>query len=134
MATKKQLFHLRETIETSAGLAQAVRLGDLLYVGSVNSMNADGMVQGPDDMGAQLQHLYENFRTILDAHGVGFENVIKETIYTRDADALFQAFQHRQTVYEDLPPPAMTIVEVSRMMLTDVLVIIEAIVELPSDI
>ena len=130
MRTSKHIYHLRQALEVPLAMAQAVAVGNTLHVGAVNSMDPAGKVKGTDDMEAQLRHLYANFRTILEAHTVGFEHVIKETIYTKDAEALFHALSHRQQIYEDVPPPAVTIVEVSRFIAPAVLVALDAIVEL----
>jgi 2-iminobutanoate/2-iminopropanoate deaminase len=130
MTTSKQVYHLRRTVEVPLAMAQAVAVGETLFVGAVNSMDRTGKVQG-DDMEEQLRHLYANFRKILKAHDAGFENVVKETIYTRDAEALFHALSDRQQIYEDIPPPAVTVVEVARFLAPAVLVAIDAVVELP---
>lgn len=129
MKTSKQIYHLRQPLEVPLAIAQAVAVGTTLYVGAVNSMDPAGKVQGAD-VEDQLLHVYANFRTILEAHGVGFENVIKETIYSRDAEALYHALSHRSHIYEDVPPPAVTVLEVSRFVAPAVLVAIDAIVEL----
>jgi enamine deaminase RidA (YjgF/YER057c/UK114 family) len=131
MTTSKKVYHLRQTVEVPLAMAQAVAVGEVLYLGAVNSMDPTGKVQGGDDMEAQLEHAYGNFRTILEAHDAGFENVVKETIYTRDTEALFHALSHRQQIYEDIPPPAVTVVEVSRFLAPAVLVAVDAVVELP---
>ena len=130
MATNKQVFHFRETLETAVAIAQAVKHGNTLYVGAVNSMDETGSVQGVDDMEAQLRHCYAHFSAILQAHGAGFENVVKETLYTTDVEALFHAFSQRLQVYEDLPPPAFTVVEINRVLASDVMVVLDAVVEL----
>ena len=70
---EKQKFHLNEKSENEIGYAQAVRVGDVLYIsGSVGA--------GP--MPKAIQDAYEELRKTLAAYGLTFRNVVKENVYT----------------------------------------------------
>src|SRR3984893_14602840 len=75
----KKPFYLNEKIEKEIGYAQAVRIGDTLYVsGSV----------GAGEMPAAIQQSYDELKQTLAAHGLDFKNVVKENLYTTDLDAV----------------------------------------------
>ena len=75
----KKLFHLNEKVEKEIGYAQAVRIGDTLYVsGSL----------GAGEMPVAMRQSYDELKQTLAAHGLDFKNVVKENLYTTDLDAV----------------------------------------------
>lgn len=64
--------------------SQAVMYGDLLYTsGQIAIDPASGeLVQ--DSIEAETRQVMENLKAVLDAAGMGFENVIKTTIFLND--------------------------------------------------
>src|ERR1700730_16831048 len=101
----KKPFHLNEKIEKEIGYAQAVRIGDTLYIsGSV----------GAGEMPAAMRQSYEELKQTLAAHGLDFKNVVKENLYTTDLDAVKTNGAVRKEYY-GAECPAATWVQVQRL-------------------
>jgi 2-iminobutanoate/2-iminopropanoate deaminase len=67
-----------------ASYAQAVRVGDLLFVSDQSSVDAQGRLVGPGDIRAQTQQALVNLRTVLQLVGLGLEDVVKTTVMLTD--------------------------------------------------
>ncbi|WP_235536367.1 MULTISPECIES: RidA family protein [unclassified Sphingomonas] len=113
------------------GFAQAVRHGNMLRLSGTASMG-DGFVSvHAGDFEAQLRHVYGAIGRTLDHYGVGFEAIVRETMYVTDMDALAAAIPLRRSFYGDGTFPAATAVEVRRLLLPELLVEIEVDAALP---
>ena len=100
----KKPFHLNEKIEKEIGYAQAVRIGDTLYIsGSV----------GAGEMPGAIRESHDELKKTLAAHGLDFRNVVKENVFTTDLDA-FKAIRKE---YYGTECPAGTWVQVQRLYL-----------------
>ena len=126
----KTLYHLNK-FEQDFGYAQAIRVGDTLYVSGSVAVDADGKLIGPDDMALQLRAAYQNVSRTLAAFGTGFDRVVKETIYTTDMNALLRESKLRFEFYDKENLPASSWVEVRRLVDPGFLVQIDVTVELP---
>lgn len=93
--------------EKQIGYAQAVRHGDRLIISGV-------VADGPD-MAAQMKAVYSEIDGILTAQGLTSKSVIKETIYTRDIEAVKANIALRKTFYVDDAYPAATWVQIDRL-------------------
>ena len=82
-------------------------------------------------MAGQMRAVYSNLRRTLAAHGAGFDEVVKETIFTTDMDALLKAADLRFEFYNKERLPASTWVQVQRLVDPGFLVEIEVTAELP---
>lgn len=119
--TPKKVLHLGEW-ERDIGYAQAVAAGPYLFVsGTVGR----GAVDDPEGWVSALKAAYERIGATLDAHGIGFDDVVKETIYTRDIERLKDASAVRFDYYSKDSLPASTWVQVDRLFEADHLVEIE---------
>lgn len=130
MARADQVFHLREG-EKTLGFAQAVKAGGFLFVAGTCSLDLDSEVVAKGDMRGQLEQCYRLIAMALEAHGIGFAEVVKEQIFVTDIEAFRAALPARAAVYEGTAPPAATWIEVSRFMRPDFLIEIEVTAELP---
>jgi len=126
----KQVFHLNE-YEKDFGYAQAVQIDKTLYVSGSMAADANGRLVAPGDMAGQMRAAYGNIQRTLAAHGATFEEVVKETIYTTDMDALLKASDLRFEYYDKERLPATAWVQVQRLIDPGFLVEIEVIAELP---
>lgn len=120
-------FHLGPW-EQDIGYAQAVRAGQFLFVSGTTGR---GDLGDPQGMANALRTAYERIRTTLEAHDVGFDQVVRETIYTRDIEALKAAAAARREFYRDGRYPASTWVQVDRLFEDDCLVEVELVAILP---
>ena len=123
----KKSYHLGEW-ERDFGYAQAVEAGPYLFVsGTVGRGAADD----PEAWRSALRAAYERIGVTLEAHGVGFDHVVKETIYTRDMERLKAASSVRFDYYSKDSLPAATWVQIDRLFEADYLVEIEVTAALP---
>ncbi len=125
----KQVFHLN-TYERDFGYSQAVLIDKTLYLSGAVAADANGRLVAPGDLAGQMRAAYDNVRRTLAAHGAGFEQVVKETIYTTDMDALLKAADLRFEYYDKERLPASSWVQVQRLIDPGFLVQIEVVAEL----
>lgn len=123
-------FHYRHQVERAFGYAQAVSAGGLLFVSGTLSVDASFEPLAVGDMRGQLLAVYATLGETLQAHGLGFASAVKETAFVTDMDAFLGANDVRLGVYEGLPLPAATVVEVRRLAFPDNLVEIELVAAL----
>ncbi len=108
----------------------AVRAGDLLFVSGCVSVDADGNVVGEGDVVAQTRQVFANMALILDAAGATFSDIVKVTHFLTNVDDRPLVNEVRREVFGETRP-ASTLVEVSRLVLPELLVEIEAIARIP---
>ena len=114
-----------KTISHGLGI---ITSGRLLYTSGVTARDPDGNLVGPNDMTAQLTQIFANLTDILNAAGADFSQVVKYTVYVTDIDACMAA----QTAYRDyyIDNPAATLVEISKLVMPEMVAEVEAIVAL----
>ena len=66
------------------GVSESVRAGDFIFIGGIIATDKDGNVIAPNDGAAQAKVVYGRIKTILEAHGASYKNVVSETIYRTD--------------------------------------------------
>jgi len=126
----KQVFHLNG-YEKDFGYSQAVLVDKTLYVSGTVAVDAAGRLVAAGDMPGQLRAVYTNLRHTLAAHQAGFDEVVKETIYTTNMDALLKASDVRFEYYDKERLPTVSWVQVQRLVDPGFLVEIEVVAELP---
>lgn len=126
----QQVFHLN-AYEKDFGYSQAVLIDKTLYVSGSVAVDGAGRLIAPGDMAGQMRAAYANIRRTLEAHQASFTNVVKETVYTTDLDAFVRASDLRFEYYGKERLPAISWVEVRRLVDPGFLVEIEVVAELP---
>jgi len=115
--------------EDAYGYAQAVQVGNDIYVSGQLNHDKDGNLIAPaelDDQGkprnfstmeAQMRATYENLAALLGKFGATLDNVVEETLYVLDVDAAFAAAgKVRKAAYgTDRPQVASNLIGVSRL-------------------
>ena len=95
--------------------SQAIQVGDTLYLaGQIAIDPASGAVMGDLDIEGQTTLVLENLRAVLEAAGMGMENVVSTSVFLQDLDE----FPRMNAVYATFfpeAPPARATVEVSRL-------------------
>ncbi len=129
-ARVKQVFHLNP-YEKDFGYSQGVLVDKTLYISGSMAADENGRLVAPGDMAGQMRSAYANIRRSLAAHGAGFGEVVKETIYTTDMDALLKASDLRFEYYDKERLPTTSWVQVQRLVDPGFLVEIEVVAELP---
>jgi 2-iminobutanoate/2-iminopropanoate deaminase len=129
-ARVKQVFHLNP-YEKDFGYSQAVLIDKTLYISGSVAADQNGRLVAPGDMAGQMRAAYSNIRRTLAAHGADFDEVVKETIYTTDMDAMLKSSDLRFEYYNKERLPTTSWVQVQRLVDPGFLVEIEVVAELP---
>lgn len=131
--------------EDAYGYAQAVKVGNTIYIAGQLSHDEGGNLVGPaaldgsgkvvdsSNMALQMQTAYENARRLLAKFGASLDNVVEEVIYVTDFDAAFAvAGKVRKAAYgTDRPICASTILGTTRLAFPQQLVEISFTAVLP---
>ena len=91
MSIEKQAAYFAGEAERRYGYAQAVRVGDAVYVSGQIARGEDGALIGPGDMAAQMRAAYEGVARALAPFGADLSNVVEEVLYVTDIAAASQA-------------------------------------------
>lgn len=122
---------MREIISTKKApkavgpYSQAIKYGDLVFISGQIPIDpkTDEIVRG--DIEAQTSMVLDNLKAIIEASGMGLENVLKCTCFLKDMED-FTRFNSVYSSYFGEILPARECVEVSRLP-KDVLVEVSAI-------
>ena len=122
------------------GYAQAVKVGDTIYISGQLShdgegkmvapapLDADGNIADHGNMGPQMAQSYANARILLERYGASMSNVVEEVLYVTDMDAAFAvAGEVRAEAYGGRPVVASTILVTPRLAFRDQLIEIKMI-------
>lgn len=131
----KEIANLNVPWEDAYGYAQAVKVGNTIYVSGQLSHDAEGKLIGaapldaagrPSDfsnMRLQMQTTYENARRLLSHFGATFDQVVEETLFVLDVPAAFAAAGDvRRDIYGTTPRVASNLIGVSRLAFPEQLI------------
>ena len=107
-------------------IAQAYRVGDLIYVSGQASIDDAGNVVGIGDFDAQAERTFANLARVLEAGGSGLSKIVKVNIYLKDMGNFPKILDLRERYFTP-PYPADTIVEISALGLPELEIEIEAV-------
>ena len=141
MAISKEPKGLGMPWEAEYGYAQAVTVGDTIYVSGQLSHDEEGNFVGAaplDDQGRILDHSnmevqmrqrYANGAKILGQYGATLDNVVEEVLYVTDMDAAFTAAGpvRKEAYGSEKPDVASTILVTPRLALPPQLIEIKFI-------
>ena len=132
MPSADQIYHKRPDLEKAIYYAQAVKVGNTLYVSGCVSWDDGANIIGAGDMAAQVRQVYTDLKETLEANGATLRNVIKETVFTTDIDALVANNDIRTGFYQEAgsAPPAATWIGCSRLAFPELMIEIECIAQL----
>lgn len=131
MALSTQIMNVRPALEKHFAFSQVARSGSFIFIAGTAALTETGTLKGGASMPEQIHTIYTELWGLLAALGVKPENVVKETIYTTDLDALAASAAVRAAFYADCAPPAATWVEVRKLFLPELLLEVELTVETP---
>ena len=121
VSLKKEKFNLDKAGEDKIGYAQAVKIGNTIYIsGSV----------GWGNMSDALRLAYDEIDKTLKNYNATFSNVIKENLYSTELDSVIRFKDVRREYYKG-DFPAATWVEVKRLYNPGLVVEVEVIAVLP---
>jgi enamine deaminase RidA (YjgF/YER057c/UK114 family) len=112
--------------DTTAGYAEAILVDNTLYI--------SGWI-GRGTIAEQLQEIYTSLGNILKAYGATYQNVVKETLFTTDIEAVKNNNAVRKAFYKG-DFPAATWIQITRLFSArpDAQIEVELIAHLPKSI
>lgn len=112
-------------------IADGVRVGDTIYLSGQVSVDNEGRTIGAGDIAAQLQQVYRNVRTVLEAFGATMADIVDETVFVTDIDGFLgqgdALFALRAEMFGGDPQISQTLVQVARLGSADWLLEIKCI-------
>jgi reactive intermediate/imine deaminase len=130
--TKKQIS--TGALRTPNGhFSQAVAIearGRMVFISGMTARRPDGTIAGVGDIEAQTTQVCENIKSAVEAAGGTLADICRVDVFVRNMEH-FEAIHKVRRAYFKAPPPASTMVEVSKMTSPDYLIEINAIAVLP---
>jgi 2-iminobutanoate/2-iminopropanoate deaminase len=125
----RQELRITSLSEPISHYTDAVRFGDLLFVSGLAALDSSGQLVGRGDVVAQTRQIFANFKTVLDAAGADFSDVLKVTVFLTDVRHRIEINPIRHEFFGNARP-ASTLIGVKELALPGMLVEIEAVVGL----
>jgi enamine deaminase RidA (YjgF/YER057c/UK114 family) len=125
----KQQIRSGKLADPGAHYSQAVALpakGVLVFVSGMTARRADGTLAGVGDVEEQTRQVCENIKSALEAAGGTLDDVCRVDVYLRNIGDRERVNKVRRQFFGS-PPPASTLVEVSKLASPEMLVEISAI-------
>ena len=128
MTIDKQTKSFGMPWEKEYGYAQAVKVGDTIYVSGQVSHDETGKIVGAGDMEAQMRQAYANIKKILAHYGVTIDNIVDEILFVTDMDKAFAAaVKCRNDIFSGTPSVASTIVQIQRLGFPELMIEIRCV-------
>jgi len=119
--------------QPSGHFSQAVEIeakGRLVFISGMTSRRADGTIAGLGDIEAQTRQVCENLKAAVEAAGGTMDDICRVDVYVRNMEHFEKIHKVRREYFKS-PPPASTMVEVTKMTSPDYLIEINAIAVIP---
>ena len=113
----------------SGHFAQAIEVeakGRMIFISGMVAKGADGKVVGVGDIEAQTRQVCENVKAAVEAAGGTMDDICRVDVYVRNMEQ-FERIHKVRRQYFGSPPPASTMVEVSKFTSPDYLIEMNAI-------
>ena len=137
---EKEVANLGMPWEEQYGYAQAIKVGDTIYVSGQLShddagnmvapapLDATGKIADHGNMGAQMAQSYANIKKVLANFGATMDSIVEEVVYVTDMDAAFAvAGPVRKEAFGGRPVVASTILVTPRMAFPNQLIEIKVV-------
>lgn len=105
--------------------------GRTAYVAGQVAFDSTGAVVGGSNFQAQADQVFANLRRALASVGASFRDVMKTTTFMTDLKNLPALRETRARYFDAAHPPANTLIPVTALARPDLLLEIEAVVDLP---
>ena len=115
--------------ESIVGYSRAVRVGERIYVTGTTATDENSSIVGIGDAYAQAVQCIKNIEHALKALDAGLENVVRTRMFVTDISRWEEYGRAHGEYFREIMP-ATTMVEVSRLIDSDMLIEIEADAEL----
>jgi reactive intermediate/imine deaminase len=130
---KKTQVRTDKVREPSGHFSQAIAIeaqGRLVFISGMTSRRADGSIAGVGDIEAQTRQVCENLKSAVEAAGGSMDDICRVDVYVRNMEHFDRIHKVRREYFK-APPPASTMVEVTKMTSPDYLIEISAIAVIP---
>src|SRR5882672_1212988 len=129
----KQELRSEKIRQPSGHFSQAIAIeaqGRLVFISGMTSRRADGSIAGVGDIEAQTRQVCENLKSAVEAAGGTMDDICRVDVYVRNMEHFDKIHKVRREYFK-APPPASTMVEVTKMTSPDYLIEISAIAVIP---
>jgi reactive intermediate/imine deaminase len=106
----KRIISTDEAPAAVGAYSQGTTDGEILFTAGQLPMTPEGDLLDDADVATQTERALDNLEAVLAAEGAGLEDVLKVTIFLRDADD-FGAVNEAYATYFEEEPPARSAVE-----------------------
>ncbi len=100
--------------------------GKLVFISGMTARNAQGGITGVGDIEAQTRQVCENIKAAVEEAGGTMDDICRVDVYVRNIEH-FDVIHKVRREYFKSPPPASTMVEVTKMVKPEYLIEINAI-------
>jgi reactive intermediate/imine deaminase len=117
------------TWQDAAGFSQAWRVdgaSTVVFVSGQAPVSADGQLVGEGDFDTQVRQVFENLRTVLEEADLGFDAVVKLTVFLTDMTRL-RDYTRIKGEFIAGDQPASTAVGVTALARPEMMIEVEAI-------
>jgi 2-iminobutanoate/2-iminopropanoate deaminase len=105
--------------------------GRTAYIAGQVAFDSTGAVVGAGDFQAQAEQVFANLRRALSSVGASFRDVMKTTTFITDLKNIPALRDTRAKYFDATHPPANTLIPVTGLARPELLLEIEAVVDLP---
>jgi reactive intermediate/imine deaminase len=102
-----------------------------IHVSGQVALDPGGTLVGAGDLRAQTERVFENLRSILDANGATFDDVVKITTYLTSLDDLDDMREVRSR-YLPAEPPASTAIQIVALVLPEAMIEVDLVAVVPA--
>jgi enamine deaminase RidA (YjgF/YER057c/UK114 family) len=105
----------------------AVRAGDCIYLSGQVPIDAEGRTVGTVDPAAQWRQCLDNIKELLESAGAAMRDVVFLQLFVTDMDEVYLKHAEIRREYFEVPFPASTVTETSRLAQPDWMIEIQAV-------
>jgi 2-iminobutanoate/2-iminopropanoate deaminase len=100
--------------------------GRLVFISGMTARRADGTIAGVGDIETQTRQVCDNLKNAVEAAGGTMDDICRVDVYVRNMEHFEKIHKVRREYFKS-PPPASTMVEVTKMTSPEYLIEISAI-------